>query len=65
MREVIQGYHWRQHELKMGKGSNFQPSISDVAGLVEEDIRQTWIFANLGTNLLSSQRIKKENPRQH
>jgi len=57
LRNVIQGYFWRQHELKAGKGPNFQPAFSDIASLVENDIRETWVFANLGTNLLSSQRI--------
>ena len=57
LRNVIQGYFWRQHELKAGKGPNFQPATSDIASLVEKVIRQTWIFANLGTGLLPSQRI--------
>ena len=60
LRNVMQGYFWRQHEFKAGKGPNFQPAISDVASLVEKDIRQTWIFANLGTSLLSSQRITQK-----
>ena len=60
LRNVIQGYFWRQHELKAGKGPNFQPATSDIASLVEKDIRQTWIFANLGTGLLSSQRITQK-----
>jgi len=55
LRNVIQGYFWRQHELKAGKGSCFQPAISDMASLVVDGIHQTWIFANLGTSLLSSQ----------
>ena len=52
---VIQRYFWRQHELKARKGPNFQSVTSDVASLVE-NIHHTWIFANLGTSLLSSQR---------
>ena len=57
LQNVIQGYYWRQNELKAGKGPNYNPTISEVASLLESDIRQTWIFANLENTLLSSRRI--------
>lgn len=53
LQNVLQGYYWRQNELKAGKGPNFKPTISDVASLLESDIRQTWIFANLGNTYLT------------
>jgi len=60
LQNVIQGYYWRQNELKSGKGPNFKPTLSDVASLLENDIRQTWIFANLENTLLSSLRIHEK-----
>ena len=39
------------------KGHNYNPTISEVASLLESDIRHTWIFANLKNTLLSSQKI--------
>ena len=57
LQNVIQGYYWRQNELKAGKGPNYNPTISEVASLLERDIRQTSIFANLENTLLSSRRI--------
>ena len=53
----MQGYYWRQNELKAGKGPNYNPTISEVASLLESDIRHTWIFANLKNTLLSSRKI--------
>ena len=31
LQNVIQGYYWRQNELKAGKGPNYNPTISEVA----------------------------------
>ena len=53
LQNVIQGYHWRQNELKAGKGPNYNPTV-------ESDIHQTWIFANLENTLLSSRRIREK-----
>ena len=44
LQNVIQGYYWRQNELKAGKGPNYNPTISEVASLLESDIRQTWML---------------------
>ena len=54
---VIQGYYWGQNELKAGKGPNYNPIISEVASLLESDICQTWIFANLENTLLDEHKI--------
>ena len=53
----MQGYYWRQNELKAGKGPDYNPTISEVASLLESDIRHTWIFANLENTLLSARKI--------
>ena len=34
----MQGYYWRQNELKPGMGPNYNPTISEVASLLESDI---------------------------
>ena len=60
LQNFIQGYYWRQNELKVRKGPNFKPTVYDFAGLLEEDIRKTWNFANLGNTLLSSLRTKEK-----
>ena len=60
LQNVIQGYYWRQNELKAGKGPNYNPTISDVASLLESDIRQTWIFANLENTLLDEHKILQD-----
>ena len=57
LQNVMQRYYWRQNELKAGKETNYNQIISEVASLLESDIRQTWIFANLENTLLSSRRI--------
>ena len=57
LQNVKQGYYWRQNELKVGKGPNYNPTISEKASLLESYIRQPWIFANLKNTLLSSRRI--------
>ena len=57
LQSVMQGYCWRQNELKAGKGPNYNSIISEVASLLESDIRHTWIFANLKNTLLSSRKI--------
>ena len=63
LQNVIQGYYWRQNERKAGKGTNYNPTISEVASLLESDIRQTWIFANFENTLLSSPKfVKKFKP---
>ena len=49
---VIHDYHWQQNELTLGKGTNYKPPIRGIATLVEEDIRKTWNFGNLGNNVL-------------
>ena len=43
--------------MRAGKGRNYNPTISEVASLLESDIRHTWIFANLKNTLLSSRKI--------
>ena len=60
MQNFIQGYYWRQNELKVDKGPNFKPTVYDFANFSEEDIRKTWNFANLGNTLLSSRRTKEK-----
>ena len=65
LQNVIQGYYWRQNELKVGKGPNFKPTVCDFASFLEEDIRETWNFANLGNTLLSFVRIKKKDQIQY
>ena len=60
LQNVIQGYHWRQNELKAGKGPNYNPTISEVASLLESDIRQTWIFPNLENTLLDKHKILQD-----
>ena len=30
LQNVMQGYYWRQNELKAGKGPNYNPTISEV-----------------------------------
>ena len=57
LQNIMQEYYWRQNELKAGKGPNYNPTISEVASLLESDIRHTWIFANLKNTLLSSRKI--------
>ena len=41
LQNVIQGYYWRQIELKVGKGSYFKPTVYDVASFLEEGIHET------------------------
>ena len=60
LQNVIPGYYLRQNELKAGKGPNYNPTIYEVASLLESDIRQTWIFVNLENTLLSSRRISEK-----
>ena len=60
LQNVIQEYYWRQNELRAGKGPNYNPAISEVACLLESDIRQTWIFANWENTLLDEHKILQE-----
>ena len=57
LQNVMQGYYWRQNKLKAEKGPNYNSTISEVASLLESDIRHTWIFANLENTLLPSRKI--------
>ena len=57
LQNLKQECYWGQNELKAGKRPNYNPTIPEVASLLESDIRQTWIFANLENTLLSSRRI--------
>jgi len=38
--EVLRGYFWQQHQLQVGKGSAYRPSISKVGKLLEEDLKK-------------------------
>ena len=58
LQNVIQEYFWRQNELEVGKGPNFNPTVHDLASFLEENIRETWNFANSGNTLISSVRIQ-------
>ena len=40
LQNVIQGYYWSQNDLKAGKGPNYDPTISEVASLLESVICQ-------------------------
>ena len=60
LQNFIQGLYWGQNELEVRKGPNFKPTVYDFARFLEEDIRKTWNFANLGNILLSSLRTKEK-----
>ena len=60
LQNVIQGYYWKLTELKVSKGPNFKPIVYDFASFLKEDICKTWNFANVGSTLLSSVKIKEK-----
>ena len=56
LKDVYKGFLYRQNELKL-KNGNVLPKFCDVANLVLEDIRKTWVFASLESVLLGKERI--------
>ena len=60
LQNVIQGYYKRQNELKAGNGPNYNPTISEVASLLESGVRETWIFANLENTLPDKPKILQD-----
>ena len=57
VKQVYQGFNWRYHDLKQGKGNNYKPPLKDVISLLEADVKKSWAFASLGENVISSRQF--------